>query len=180
MLTTYTLNQMVSLWRQRAGHLPVRTDCSIEAEDGVDIDAIIQGKIRQWQLELLDTADPALLEVSEIAELCAVERDTVRASFIALPAECRRVISVQMASWPYPVKPLTPEQASRRQLLSGNPYAAPGPVEPLVTAYPGRLVIAPGEARIISLKAITDPGPETITIDERLLSKIPSRLTLNT
>ena len=46
MITTYTLNQMVTLWRQRAGLTPLRTDCSIEAEDGIDVDRALTARIR--------------------------------------------------------------------------------------------------------------------------------------
>lgn len=169
MLTTYTLSQMVSVWRQRAGLMPARTDCSIEAEDGIDIDALLQAEIRKWQLRMLDTADPAMLGITDIAARCVVGTDLRGRHYIILPDDCRRVVSVRMASWLRPVTPMSPEQSLRRMQLAANPYGAPGPAGPLAVAYPGRLDIFPGETRISSLKVVIDPGPETITVDESLL-----------
>lgn len=169
MITTYTLNQMVTLWRQRAGLIPLRTDCTIEVEEGIDVDRALTARIRQWQLRALDTAPTNLLEVKDIADMCSARRTTQGTTVITLPDDCRRVVAVQMASWRLPLAPISAEQAQVSSVMPDNRYAA---ATPTAIASPGMLTIYPAEAAVAAIYAIMDPGPETIVCDERLLDTI--------
>ncbi len=169
MITTYTLNQMVTLWRQRAGLTPLRTDCSIEAEDGIDVDRALTARIRQWQLHALDTAPTEMLDVKDIADLCTSRRTLQGTTEITLPDDCRRVVAVQMASWRVAVAPISAAEACASAVTLDNPYAAAAPI---AIARPGKLTVYPAEASVAAILAVMDTGPETIVCDERLLDTI--------
>ena len=68
MKITLTREEMLALWRRMRTVEPLRLDCSVGRTDSVDIDAILDGEMRLWYLNLLDSADPDLLPVENVAD----------------------------------------------------------------------------------------------------------------
>lgn len=171
MTLTLTKSEMLALWRRVHGLDPLRADCTVEAVDGIDIDAWLEPKMRRWYLRQLDTASPALLPVRELARSCSVAATSSALSPVTLPDGVRRVISVKLQGWKRPVEPLAWVDAAPRLARLASPFCQPGPCEPMaVIRADGALLVAPVKVPAVeSLRAIIDPGPETYIIDETLL-----------
>lgn len=172
-----TRSEMLACWRRALAIDPTPAGCTVAMFEGIDTDAVIGHHMRQWYLRLLDTADPALLPVDDIA------RDTTLAAAadsatVILPADVRRVVDIRLQGWARAVAPLARDspEAVRRLARMASPYARPGAGEPLAVQLPGRLFVAPVDMPVISsLRVIRDPGPDTYILDESLLSTIPTQ-----
>lgn len=173
MIVELTRDDMLRLWRTRAGLEPLRTDCRVEAVDGTDADSVLEPMMRAWYLNLLDTADPRLLRTEDVShEIVLTRCDEHEAVEGMLPERVRRLLEVRMTSWLNPAVPCTPAEAGRRHALALNPYTAPGPTHPLCSVDGRRLHLQPyveaGDVLVVA-RAVTDPGPELYVLDERLL-----------
>ncbi len=176
-MASYTQSQMLALWRRALGFDTLRTDCSIEVFDGIDLDTVILERMRRWYLGLLDTADPSLLPISEIATSLVPEAAGSIGVSMQLSEIHRRIVAVHAASWNYAVAPSEPDYAAMRLQFSSSPYARPSSGSPLAWVRAGVLSLAPcklGEA--LSIRAVVDPGPDMYILDDSLLSTIPTTL----
>ena len=171
-------SEMLALWRRALGFETLRTDCSVEAVEGIDIDAAISLRMRQWYLDLLDSADPDLLPVSDIAPQASLSQPQNDGSaIICLPENARRVLSLRLNRWMRYASPRTPDSVSDILALMASPYGRPGIYSPLAVLLPHALMVAPAQSdSIASLLAVIDPGPESYILDESLLALIPKTL----
>ena len=174
LMTHYNKSQMLDMWRTALGLDTAYADCSIEQFDGLSVNDLIAQRMRQWYLNLLDTADPALLPTADIAARCTRVARPDNATAITLPDDCRRVIHIRAASWPMPI---APEADTARAALLGHPFAAPTARRPLAIAALRSILIAPcAPADAIEVVAVVDPGDQLYSLDESLLATIPSTL----
>ena len=67
-----TREEMLARRRLAGGFEPLRTDCTVEETAGTDINAMLELQLSCRYLELLDTADPALLAPEDVAADTAV------------------------------------------------------------------------------------------------------------
>ena len=74
MIVELTRDDMLRLWRTRAGLEPLRTDCRVEAVDGTDADSVLEPMMRAWYLNLLDTADTRLLRTEDVSHEIVLTR----------------------------------------------------------------------------------------------------------
>lgn len=173
-MTNYSKAQMLAIWRGALGLDTAYAECSIEQFDGLNVNDLIAQRMRQWYLNLLDTAAPALLPTADIAARCTRVARPNNAAAITLPDDCRRVVHVRAASWPVAIAP-TADTA--RAALLGHPFAAPTARRPLAIATLRSILIAPcAPADAIEVLAVVDPGEQFYTLDESLLATIPSTI----
>ncbi|MGN0224059.1 MAG: hypothetical protein ACI4AM_08540 [Muribaculaceae bacterium] len=173
-MTHYTKAQMLAIWRAALGLDTPYAECSIEQFDGINVNDLIAQRMRQWYLNLLDTADPALLPTADIAARCTHTARPNNAAAITLSDDCRRVVHVRAASWPMAI---APEADTACAALLGHPFAAPTARRPLAIAALRSLLIAPcAPADAIEVVAVVDPGEQLYTLDESLLATIPTTL----
>lgn len=171
---TYSHSEMLAIWRGALGLDTAYAECSIEQFDGLNVNDLIAQRMRQWYLNLLDTADSALLPTADIAARCTRVARPSNATAITLPDDCRRVVHVRAASWPVAIAP-TADTA--RAALLGHPFAAPTARRPLAIATLRSILIAPcAPADAIEVLAVVDPGEQLYTLDESLLATIPSTI----
>ncbi len=177
MIVTLTSAEMLRQWQTSLGMLPARDGLQIIRTDGVDTDAVIRRAMRLWYAQLLRSADPALLPVSDIAAELVPHTDASGYLTIDLPDSCVRLLSVKLFGWLRPAAPLAPAHADAAIGLLASPYGAPGPAEPLAIALPGRVMCLPAiRPQIIEARAVCDPGEEVYTLDDSLLSTIPTTI----
>lgn len=174
----FTSAQMLALWRRRLGYDAVRTDCTVEAVDGHDVDTLIATAMRAWYLRQLDEAPASLVNTARAipASVSSLGAGVMQA---VLPAACRRVIAVTAARWNLPARLVDARSPEATALMSRirSPYAMPGDSSPLAVIAPDRLYLLPldeGDAFVID--AVIDPGDQSYIIDESLLSTIPETL----
>lgn len=165
---------MLAIWRGALGLDTAYAECSIEQFDGLNVNDLIAQRMRQWYLNLLDTADPALLPTANIAARCTRVARPSNATTITLPDDCRRVVHVRAASWPVAIAPTSDTAGAA---LLGHPFAAPTARRPLAIATLRSILIAPcAPADAIEVLAVVDPGEQLYTLDESLLATIPSTI----
>lgn len=169
-----TKNEMLALWKRRHFLEPLRTDCIVERSDGVDLDEIAAEEMRLWYLGCLAEAPPSLLAPEDIALTAKARRSQQGTVLITLPETVVRVVAVKLGGWEREARIIgsgTPEE--RR---CGNPFARGGVASPLAVVRPGNILelYSPDSSQALPvvdiLTVITDPGPETYVMDERLIS----------
>lgn len=104
MLTTYTLEEMMQLWRRRYGLLVDDCGCVVTRHDGTSVDALLHERIDSWYDSLLLTADPALLPVRDMAdEVEKIERVSENCISLEFPEKGVRPLLVQLTYWDDPL-----------------------------------------------------------------------------
>ncbi|MCM1067801.1 MAG: hypothetical protein NC418_09550 [Muribaculaceae bacterium] len=174
--------EMIERRRRALALDPLRTDCTIERTDGIDVDATLEQELRRWYLNLLDTAPRRLLAPENIAGRLACSTSgegAAKAAVIELPSNCRRVFDVKLDGWTHAVEVLPHSELSRVLACQNNPYTratASCPVAvlgaggadgrcadilawPIVDLFPAASIVT----------AALDPGPELYTLDESAL-----------
>lgn len=177
-MMTYTQEEMLAIWRTRLGFDELRTDCTVERYDGLDVNAGILAAMRAWYLNLLSTAPAQLLPVRQFSPATSAAGSSLLR--LVPPPECRRVLEVSSPRWACPAEP-----QSRRDvagLLAGlsSPYAEAAPGLPVAAVCgDGSLLAAPlDEDSAVTLTGVADPGPDTYILDPSLLSSIPTDYSL--
>ena len=173
-MKTYTHSQMLAIWRSALGLDTPYADCSVEQFVGINVNDLIAQRMRQWYLNLLDTADPALLPTADIAARCTRVARQNNATAITVPDDCRRVLHIRAASW---LTPIPPEADTARAALLGHPFASPSARRPIAIASLRSIIVAPcAPADALEVVAVVDPGEQYYTLDDSLLVTIPSTL----
>lgn len=193
MKKNYSHDQMLSIWRLRLGLEAPENEASIERFDALDIERSICMAMRQWYLNLLDTAELRHLSPQNIAPNLRWHYDP-RGNYLyaTLPDDVRRLVEIR------------PDALSRPMILSTNPddfdaiidplplrrpfcspmgYCSAGQVAdsssnaPAATAlsFSGTIIV-PGNTPPAFVMAVTDPGEESYLLDESALSLIPCNL----
>lgn len=182
MKLTLSRQEMLKRRRLAAGLEPLRTDCTVELTEGLDVDRMLLDGLRKWYLTLLDTAPREMLAPDHIRSnmLYPVEGKAggVR---IMLPAACRRVFDLKLQHWsrPAPVLPRTElDTVVSRQL---NPYTAATCDRPVAVYVPGAEGAdavyawpAGAGAKVETLCGVLDPGEEAYVLDESALALMPT------
>jgi hypothetical protein len=173
MIVQYSKSQMLEYRRQLAGLGCLRSDCSIEIVEGIDINDLLELDSRLWYLDLLDNGDVSLLETTDIATTLVPSKRSDGAAIIKLPDDCRRVLSIRLNGWLTDAEVADRKSAARRMRLLSNPYAAPGTAEPLaVDLGDGQLLVAPYGSYVASAIAVNDPGADKFIFDEKALTNL--------
>lgn len=174
-MKTYTKTEMLTIWRNALGLTPVNDDCNISSVESLDIDRWLCRHMRQWYLNILDTADPWLCPVTNAARQADLSRRGLF-GLITLPEGTRRALSVKMSEWINPVQVQPYADVMDRVRRMASAFARPGCHEPL--AYNGAqgVMVAPVQGTVEHLTVIADPGEELYILDEVLLSTIPKCL----
>lgn len=168
-----TKPEMLALWKRRHFLEPLRADCTIQRSDGVDLDTIVQEEMRLWYLKQLAEAPVELLAPEDLTMTAKVRRSTQGTALITLPENVVRVVAVKLGGWERPARVMT----NGNQPYRGNPFAVGGVAHPVAVVLPGNTLelFSPESPHTIPvvdlLVVITDPGPDTYIMDERLIER---------
>lgn len=170
MKVTLTKAEMLAKARLALGYDHTRTDCGLEQTDGIDVDAVLAGALRQAYLELLDSAPLEALAPEEMDTKASTAPGTPGGAVYSLPESCRRVVSVALGGWHHPVVPLSADRLDAVCLDQLNPYTRATRRDPVAVMAPsGRAVYTWPEADEYGsphILAVADPGPELYVMDE--------------
>lgn len=165
---------MLAQWKLRRGFAPLRSDCVITRHDGIDLDALHRLEMRDWYLDLLDTAPVNLLALTNIAGDIAVVAHGDNTAAVTLPENCRRVVEFQLGGWKRPA--VITQPGSALALLQSNRYSRGGSENPVVVRHGNRLLIyslpKDGAVAITRAMAVMEPADGTYEMDEAALSLI--------
>ena len=179
MILTLTRSEMLSRLRLIMGLEPLRTDCSIEYTDGIDVDAVLEQHLRAWYVAMLDDAPPHLLAPTDISRLVVVSECPAPSGVVFdLPALCRRVFEVRMPGWYHTVAVRPPEYCEAVCSRQLNPFTRATTARPEAVLMPGgrSLMLFPaGQGSVPAmLSGIIDPGADSYVLDEAALAGLAS------
>lgn len=178
MTVTLTSDEMLRIWRRRAGLEPSATGCTVERFDGVDVDGPLRDRMRAWYLKLLDEGDPNLIgEPQALDGLVGLTVSPAGEAVVTLAPQVRRITSLQLDGWQRPTPVLSRAEASDRIAMLGNPYSRPGNACPLawrdsdgvITAIPAR-----SGSKVCAARGFVDTGSDLYRIDERAIDTVPA------
>ena len=167
---------MLSQWRMRRALEPLRSDCTVERIDGIDIDTFLKMEMREWYLNLLDTAPPHLLTLTDIASSRPITFNDDHSATITLPPECRRVIGLYIDSSPLPLTLLKAD--SPLAICQQNPFSRSGSTTPIAILHHDHVTIYGGNSNftLSRLLCVMEPANGYYELDEAalsLISKLP-------
>lgn len=173
-MITLTQTEMTALWRKIL-HLDVpRSDCSVEREDGIDIDSLIDTRIRQWYAQLLRTALLHCVPIEDFASSVTPTRQG-EAVQIVLPERCVRPVEVQLNGWQQSVTTfLTPESPEAR--MQASALMRGGTERPAAIDFGNRIMLysLPESITptITTLRAVATPSDGSYILSEDALNTI--------
>ncbi len=174
MKIVFSSSEMLAQWKLRRGFEPLRADCSIERSDGVDLDALLRLEMRDWYLNLLNTAPVEMLSLTNIANDIAIVKGSDGVGIVTLPENCRRIVDFQLKGWAHPAK-IIEDLNCYEAKMQDNIYCRGGCESPIVIKCGNRLFIysvPEGESKIVSAKAVLEPVDGSYEMDETALSTI--------
>lgn len=165
-------DEMLSQWRMRRALEPLRSDCTVERIDGIDLDSFLLMEMKDWYLNLLDTAPIHLLTLTDIASKVSPSKNKDLSVTIHLPQGCRRVIELALDCSPVPIKITTAD--TPLALCQQNPFSRSGTVSPIAIHSHGNLTIYAGndDFNIVKLLCVMEPDNGFYELDEAALSLI--------
>lgn len=148
----------------------------VERHDGIDLDVYLRREMRNWYLDLLDTAPLELLKVTDIADRTMVKPLPDGSGLVVLPERCRRVVEVKLDGWARPARIVDPSELPV-VTWQQNPFTRGSESEPIAICDCGSLQlysIPDGVAnpRLSSLKCVIEPDEGLYEFDERALSEL--------
>lgn len=170
--------QMMTLWRRAQGLEAARSDCSIEVFEGYDISSSLITAMRQWYLNLLDTAPLQHLQTTDISSQIILTNIAAGVWQFTLASDVRRLISMQIEGCSHATNILSYDEAQRQIALCTNRYSRNGIANPLAVRQGSVVTLycrtSNGEQPVITSSiAVTDPGDEWYIFNESALSLIP-------
>ena len=165
-------DEMLSQWRMRRALEPLRSDCTVERIDGIDLDSFLKMEMRDWYLNLLDTAPLHLLTLTDIASKVSLSKNDDLSATIRLPQGCRRVIELTLDCSPVPIKITPPD--TPLAICQQNPFSQSGAVSPIAIHNNNSLIIHAGSDNfnIVQLLCVMEPDDGFYELDEAALSLI--------
>lgn len=128
-----TESDMLNLWKQ-VMHLEIpRRDCTVEWDDGIDLDALLLTNIKQWYAHLLNTAPAHLLPIENLASQVPIDtRDGM--VFATVPQQCVRPVEWKLAEWQRSVTTFL-DPCSHEAMLQLNEWTRGGICNPACIDY---------------------------------------------
>lgn len=169
-------DEMLERFRLAGGLEHLRSDCTVEITDGVDLDGMLAEQLRRRYAELLAEGPPELL-VTEEAGGALTDVRPLREGLgdVVLPDGCVRVLEIRMEGWARPAAVEPAEALGALMMSLDNVYTRCAPEYPRAVLGPdGRHVyVHPMTGRkVLSARGVLDPGPERFVVQEAALSRL--------
>lgn len=169
MKLSLTRAQMLERRRISGGLEPLRSDCSIEYTDGIDIDRLLEQQLRARYVWMLDHADPSMLAVESVGGI-KESAAPHGGSKLRLPPSCRRALDVELDGWEVPAHILPSDMFGTILSLQANTFRAAKARHPVAVTSPGGDIYAWPGGQLRQLNGISDPGDDSYILDESGLS----------
>lgn len=179
MKTTYTREEMLDLARELLGFDHKRTDCLAVQTDGIDPTTLIERELRNWYLDLLDHGPVSSLAPTAVAVVASRPAGHSSGTRLAVPTNCRRVLTVHLAGWQRAVTPLGAEKCASTVARQLNPYTRASVDSPVAVVSADGSLLAwpePAENGTTTVTGAVDSDPETYIFDDSALASLKEAL----
>ena len=167
-------SEMLDLWKQ-VMHLDTpRRDCTVEWDDGIDLDALLLTHIKQRYAQLLNTAPAQLLPIEDLASEVELSVD---GNMVVAPApqRCVRPVEWRLAEWKRSVTEFL-DPCSHEAMLQLNEWSRGGVYNPAIIDYGFQLLMmssASGEPQLAMARCVARPADGSYQFHASMLSTIP-------
>lgn len=172
----FSAEEMLYQWRLRRALLPMREDCTVTRYDGIDLDSLLRLQMRDWYLNLLDTAPLEMLTLTDISADIAVVRRDDGLDTVTLPGNCRRLVEFRLEEWERPAE-IVADPHSPVAVMQTNPFSRGGACRPVAVCHNNTLYlysVTSAVPKIAKALAVMLPEDGTFEMNERALSLIPT------
>lgn len=169
-------SEMLALWKKELRLEPVVRDCTVERDDGIDIDALLELHIRQWYAHLLNTAPVEWLPVEDVKADVALTTDAHGMVSATVPPQCVRPVEWQLTAWQRPVTQFLAPDSHEAQVAL-DPYTGAGPNRPAAIDYGNRLLLlaiaTSTQPALATARCVVRPADGTFAFHQAALATIP-------
>lgn len=169
-----TESEMLDLWKQVLHLETPRRDCTVEWDDGFDLDALLLTHIRQWYAQLLDTAPTHLLPIDNVAnDVSLTTRDGIVVATV--PEQCVRPVEWKLAEWQRSVTTFI-DPCSHEAMLQLNEWTRGGACNPAIIDYGFQMLMMSSTSnapRLELARCVVRPADGSYQFHSSLLATIP-------
>lgn len=169
-----TESEMLALWKQVMRLDTPRRDCTVEWDDGIDLDALLLTHIKQWYSHQLNTAPAHLLPIEDVA--AQVSLTTRQGIVVATPPEqCVRPVEWKLTEWQRSVTAFL-DPCSHEAMLQLNEWTRGGVCDPAIIDYGFQLLMmssASSMPQLENARCVVCPADGSYQFHSSLLSTIP-------
>lgn len=133
-------SEMLALCKRVMKLEPVRRDCTVERDDGIDIDAWIMMRARSWYAQLLMEGPLEWLPVEDVRDEIALTAGADGAVKAVIAPRCVRPVEWQLEGWHTSVSDFA-APGSNADKLQHNPWTRAGSVRPVAVDHGGWLML---------------------------------------
>ena len=171
MIKQFSEDEMLRIWRDRAGYADARCDCVVEYVDGVDNDRRLLADIRRWYADLLLNAPVDLLPTENLATEATVTKISDHSARIDLPSRGVRLLGLRFKG----------EEQEVTTFYSPGSRVERRYSDPSVRMYSRQIAIAYGRSvevvggkcdELLSLRMVANPKDGAFVFDESLLPRL--------
>lgn len=177
-----TEEEMLELWKTRLRLLPARRDCTIERDDGIDIDSVLMLDIREWYARLLVGGNAGWLPVEDLSHEAECETDDEGVVMVQLPPGCVRPVEWKLAGWKNSVVQFH-APGSYKAMCQRNIYLRGDAVSPVAVLHDDCLVlysVEPGTVVVVEqARCVVRPADGSFCFHEAALSTMHDYLRLH-
>lgn len=166
-------SEMLDLWKQVMRLDTPRRDCTVEWDDGIDLDSLLTTHINQWYAHLLSTASPQLLPIADVKS--QVTLTTSSGMVVAsVPEQCVRPVEWRLAGWKRSVTEFL-DPCSHEAMLQINEWTRGGDCNPAIIDYGFQLLMTAGSntPQLEMARCVVRPADGRFQFHNELLSTIP-------
>lgn len=178
-MMTLSEAEMLELWKTRLRLLPVRRDCVIERDDGIDIDAVLLLDIREWYARLLAGGNVDWLPVEDLCDDVSAEVDVEGVVTAMLPPGCVRPVEWMLEGWERSVVEFY-RAGSYKAMCQNNIYLRGDETCPVAVLHDNCVKlysITPGDDVTVSMaRCVVRPSDGSYRFDEAALSTMQDYL----
>lgn len=169
-----TESEMLDLWKKVMLLDTPHRDCQLEWDDGVDLDALLLTRIKQWYAHQLNTAPAHLLPIDDVAS--EVPLSTSDGIVIAtVPGQCVRPVEWKLKGWQRSVTEFL-DPCSHEAMLQLNEWTRGSACNPAIIDYGFQLLMMSATTtppQLERARCVVRPASGTYRFHSQLLSTIP-------
>lgn len=94
-----TEQEMLELYKTLTHLTTVRRDCTVERDDGIDLDAWLTLRLQQWYAQLLATGQQEWLPIEDVKDDVTLAVDANGAVRATVPPRCVRPVEWRLQHW---------------------------------------------------------------------------------
>lgn len=168
--------EMLALWKQMLRVEPVRRECAVERDDGIDLDSYLVAHLQQWYARLLLTGPLEWLPVEDMSTKVNLMADADGVVTAMKPDGYVRAVEWMLGGWGHSVTQfLAPDDALA--LAQCSPWTRSGPCHPAIVEHDDRLLlygIEPGTLPVLTMaRCVAVPADGRYVMHRAALDTLP-------